>query len=201
MSEDNSQLEAVNALDIGQLRKAAKLLGIDAKNTWTKEDFVSAIQSKQRENDLLTTVFDTSVGPAPGFARVLIHRDPTPGHKNGPVHLSVNGRLIAVPRGGEFDIPIPYVEVLKNAVTTVTISSGEGGKTAVEGNSLFREEPRTSYPFQVIAITPGKFTNSMDGRATQYNKRKAFFDEFGSWPTSGELKAWEQEEIRKRINK
>lgn len=200
MSE-NSQLEAVASLDIGQLRKAAKLLGIDSKNTWTKEDFVAAIQAKQHENEHLQTVFDTSIGPAPGFARVLIHRDPSHGHKNGPIHLGVNGRLISIPRGGEFDIPIPYVEVLKNAVTVHTIASegGHGGST--EGNSMFKEEPRTSYPFQVIAITPGKFQNSHDGRSGKYAKRKAFFDEFGSWPTDGELKAWDQAEITKRVNK
>lgn len=198
---DNSQLEAVSALDIGQLRKAAKLLGIDSKNTWTKEDFIAAIQAKQVENENVQTVFDTSIGPAPGYARVLIHRDPSHGHKNGPIHLGVNGRLISIPRGGEFDIPIPYVEVLKNAVTVHTISSEGGHGNSSEGNSLFKEEPRTSYPFQVIAITPGKFVNSHDGRSGKYAKRKAFFDEFGSWPTDGELKAWDQAEITKRVNK
>jgi hypothetical protein len=198
---DNSQLEAVAALDMGQLRAAAKVLGITAKNTWSKEDFITAIQNKHAENEAMQTVFDKSIGPAPGFARVLIHRDPTPGHKNGPVHLGVNGRIISVPRGGEFDIPIPYVDVLKNAITVTTIESSMGGRENVEGNSLFKEEPRTSYPFQVIAITPGTFKNAVDSRAAKYAKREAFYKEFGTWPTSGELKAWEQAEITRRVNR
>lgn len=194
----NEHIEAVASLDIGQLRKAAGVLGIKAERTWRKEDFIEAIQAAQsRDNGMVNAVFDTNSGPKPGFARVVIHRDPTPNHRNGPIHLGVNGRLIAVPRGGEFDIPIPYVEVLKNAITTVTEQTEHASKDNPSGS--YREEARTSYPFQVVAITPGPFQNQHDQRAAKYVKRLAFWEANGAWPTDGELKEFEKVRMAKQI--
>lgn len=184
------QLNAVENLDIGQLRKAAALLEIKAEKHWRKEDFIEAIKAKQSNEKMVNAVFDTNLGPAPGFARVLIHRDPTPNHKNGPIHLGVNGRIIAVPRGAAFDIPIPYVEVLHNAITTVTREAN--GPSRENPTGSYMEEPQTSYPFQVLAITPGVFKNSHDNRAAKYAKKKQFFDKYGHWPTEGELKEFEK---------
>lgn len=193
----NEQLDAIESLDIGQLRRAAKLLNIAAEKTWGKADFVDAIRTAQSQEQLINAVFDQSKGPKPGFARVLIHRDPTPGHSNGPVHLGLNGRIIAVPRGGEFDIPLPFVEVLKNAVTTVTRQTEQASRDNPTG--LFLEEPQTSYPFQVIAATPGPFQNGHDQRAAKYVKRKAFYDANGAWPTDGELKEFEKVRMAQQI--
>lgn len=196
--EGQSQIEAVKALDIGQLRRAAKLLGITAERTWSKEDFVEAIQSKQDPSDMISAVFDKSIGPAPGYARVLIHRNPTTNHMNGPVHLGVNGRLIAMPRGAEFDIPIPFVEALKNATSLVMEAAGAATKNSPGG--VYEEQERASYPYQVLQINPGPFVNTNDGRAAKYVKRKAFFDLYGAWPLSGELKEYEKHEMQRRMN-
>lgn len=197
-TEAQSQLEAVQALDIGQLRRAAKLLGITAERTWTKENFVAAIQNKQANEELVNAVFDLNIGPAAGYARVIIHRDPSPNHKNSPVHLGVNGRLIAMPRGAEFDIPIPFVEALKNATSLVTESAAESSKENPGG--VYKEQERMSYPFQVISVTPGPFINTNDGRGAKYAKRKAFFDMYGNWPTDGELKEYNKHEMNQRFN-
>lgn len=193
----NEQLNAVEAFDIGQLRKAANLLGIKADKHWRKEDFIEAIQTQQAQEQLVNAVFDSSTGPKPGYARVVIHRDPTPNHRNGPIHLGVNGRIIAVPRGGEFDIPIPYVEVLKNAVTVVTEQTEQATKDNPSGS--YREEPRTSYPFQVVAVTPGPFQNQNDQRAAKYARRWAFMQANNAWPTDGELKEFEKVLAAKRV--
>lgn len=198
MSSEDTQKDAVTTFDIAQLRRVAKLLNIEAERTWTKDDFITAIQNKQDQDALMTAVFDNSTGPKPGFARVIIHRDPTPNHKNGPIHLSVNGRIISMPRGLEFDIPLPYVEVLKNAVTTVTEQSEQPSRDNPAGG--WAEQARTSYPFQVTAATPGPFVNPHDGRAAKFAKRKAFFDMHGAWPTSGELKEFEKLQMAKAIN-
>lgn len=171
------------ALDMASLRKAAKLLGIAAQRDWGKEDFVRAIQDKQNQTDA-EYVFDNSNAPKPGYARILIHRDPTPGHKNTPIHTSVNGRIFQVPRGLECDVPLPIVEALKNAITLVTRR-----KTSDDGDKpgAFVDEPQLSYPFQVVSVTPGEYKNSNDGRAASYERRKAFHDRFGRWPTAAEL--------------
>lgn len=189
-----AQVEAVAGLTMPQLRKAASLLGIKPERHWRSEDFVEAIQDHQRQASLATAVFDTNIGPKPGYARVVIHRDPTPNHANSPVHLMLNGRIIAVPRGGEYDIPIPFVNVLKDAVTTV---KQEAGTASGNSNvSMFVDENKTSYPFQVVSITPGRFTNPIDQRSAKYARRKAFFDMYGAWPTDAELKEFEKAKMQ-----
>lgn len=182
-TEKEAQLEAVAALDIGQLRRAASLLGVKSEKTWTKDDFVKAIQAKQESDELMSAVFDLNVGPAPGYSRVVIYRDPSPNHSNGPIHVVVNGRILGIPRGMEIDIPTPHVEVLKNAVSVSTESEDPNNK-----NAVFKEQSRMSYPFQVLASTPGPFVNTNDARAAKYARRFAFFQMHGAWPTSGELK-------------
>lgn len=197
-TEKQSQIEAVAALDIGQLRRAARLLGVTSEKTWTKEMYVEAIQAKQREDEGIRAVFDLNIGPAPGHSRILIHRDPSPGNPNSPVFVAVNGRGIYIPRGAEFDIPNPHVEALRNAVVLVkeevTASSSENP------GGVFKEQPRTSYPYQVLASTPGPFINTNDGRHIKYAKRKAFLDAYGSWPTDGELKEFGKQEMNSRFN-
>lgn len=182
VQDERSQIDTVEAIDIGTLRKAAKQLGITAQRDWTKEDFVKAIKLKQEAN-LASLVFDGTQAPKPGYARVLIHRDPSPGHRNTPVHVSVNGRIIGVPRGLEVDIPIPFVEALKNARSLVTSQNSDGGNGTVTS-----ETERASYPFQVLGMTPGPFINQHDNRSANYERRYAFFKKIGRWPTDGELK-------------
>lgn len=182
--DERAQIEAVAALDIQSLRKAAKLLGINANRDWTKEDFVAAIQAKQEEN-IQQLVFDSSTAPKPGFARILIHRDPSPGHKNTPIHAGVNGWIFQIPRGHEVDIPIPLVEVLKNA-RSIQVRQREAPNAQNPGGT-YTDEEQTNYPFQVLQITPGEFKNVNDGRAAAYERRYAFYKKFDRWPTHGEL--------------
>jgi hypothetical protein len=172
------------ALDMASLRKAAKLLGISAQRDWGKEDFVKAIQDKQANTDAELALLNANA-PKPGYARILIHRDPTPGHKNTPVHVVVNGRIFAIPRGLEMDVPRPIMEALANAITIVTRQKESGHGDGRSG--AYVDEPQLSYPFQVIAITPGEYVNPNDGRRVSYERRLAFHTKFGRWPTHGEL--------------
>ena len=175
---ERTQMDALADLDIGSLRKVAKALGVSASRDWDKTAYVKAIIAHQNKS-IASFVIDGDLAPAPGYARVLIHRDPTPGHKNSPIHVGLNGRLFQVPRGPELDIPYPYVGVLRDAVTVTTEDvSGEGD---------FVDQRRTSYPFQVLAMTPGEFVNYNDQRAVNYQHRVEFHEKMGHWPTHGEL--------------
>lgn len=85
MSEENElQLdqEESKSIDMSLLRRAAKLKGIKAQPTWTKADFIDALQKdldSQKDNaGNIVIPTDLDMGPKPGFARILIHRDPTP---------------------------------------------------------------------------------------------------------------------------
>lgn len=194
---EQAQTDAVDALDIASLRRFASIMKIPAKRDWSKEDYIAAIKAKQESNAMATFVFDSSTGPVPGKARVIVHRNPDPNAKNSPVHIGVNGYIVSVPRGIEVDIPIPFVEALKNAVTIEMRQQGETSRENPGG--VYKDEARNSYPYQVIAATPGEFINPHDNRAAKYAAKKKYFDEFGSWPTDGELKEVQKVQINQRI--
>lgn len=189
----NSQLAAVEGLEVGQLRKYAKLMNITAQRTWTKEDYITAIKERQM-NNTIGVVFDSGSAPKPGFSRLVIHRDPSPGHKNSPVHAGYNGAIYQIPRGLEVDVPTPIVGSIQNA-KSLQIVSGDNSHDGYNGSGHTKEQMQHSYPFQVIASTPGKAANQHDNRANSYKDRKAFVDQFGRWPTHGEL----QEAIKARL--
>lgn len=75
--------------------------------------------------------------------RILIETQEIPGGDQ-PVPVSVNGRAMLIPRGKEVDVPVHFVEALKNAVRDIYDPIKEGGVGT---------EPRkaTSYPFRIIA--------------------------------------------------
>lgn len=185
-----SQIDAVDDLDMASLRKVTKLLGISAQRDWSKEDFIAAIKAKQENVNAPSLVFDNSLAPKPGYARIIIHRDNSPGHKNPPIHAGINGRIFSIPRGVEVDIPEPLVGVLSNARSLVLRQTDDN-----EGRTTYKDSMTQSYPFQVLAVTPGKFENNVDGRAANFERRKAFNTKFGRWPTKGEL----EEAMRHRI--
>lgn len=199
MSEqEKSHLDALEEFDINQLRKVASFVGVQPARDWKKEDFVRAIKAKQEQNDLTNYVFDDGTAPKPGYARIVLHRDPTPGHKNSPVQVGVNGRIIHVPRGIQVDVPIPFVEALRNA-RSMQIRQVEGASAATPGG-VYRDEEMTNYPFQVDAITPGgKFENPYDGRHIVYAQREEFFKKFGHWPTAAELVEAKKAKILKDV--
>lgn len=194
--EEQAQEDAYDSLLIGDLRKFAKMLGITAQRDWAKEDFVQAIKDKQARSGF-EIALDANA-PKPGYSRLTIHRDPTPGHKNNPIHLGINGRIIAVPRGLEVDVETPYIEVLKNAITVKTEQTGDADAKNPAGS--YTEVPGTSYPYSVTASTPGKaFNNPFDGRAAQAERKAAFHKAFGRWPTDGELKEAMRQKIIKEL--
>lgn len=192
------QLDAIEGLDIASLRKFASIMKIRSSRDWSKEDYVAAIKAKQEASSLTSFVFDATKAPAPGYTRVKIHRDPSPNHKNSPVHVGVNGYLVGIPRGIEVDIQTPLVESLANAVQIDVAMAQEANRENPGG--VYKDELRMSYPFQVLASTPGgAFENPNDSRAQSYKARYKFFKEFGAWPTEGELKELKKSEINRRI--
>lgn len=186
-------LDSVESLDMADLRRMAKILGITSQRDWKKEDYVKALKD-QRSKDVPLAQTQGS-GPQPGYARVLVHRDPTPGHANKPLHVAVNGHIFGVPRGVEVDVPIPHIEALANAIVLESRQVSNPDRNHPEGR--YREEPKTSYPFQVIAITPGEYRNPHDNRIHTSKIREEFNRKFGKWPTAGELAEYRKEQHNK----
>lgn len=193
--DERSQEDSLSDLSMADLRKYAKLTGITSQRDWTKEDYVDAIKRKLApSNGAVQLVVDPGLGLKPGHARVLIHRDPTPGHSNRAVHVGLNGRFYAIPRGLEVEIPRPFLSCLSDAVTTYTEQDQAPSRDNPGGT--FRENSRLSYPFQVIAVDPREYVME-DARSRHYADRKAFFDQYESWPTEGELKEWKKARINR----
>lgn len=190
MIDNETQEDTVGSLSIGQLRQYAKLLNIPSERTWDKNDYIDAIERHRANKNTANVVFDGPDGnaPLPGYARIILNRDPTPGHANSPVQVGVNGELLHIPRGIQVDIPIPYMNALRNATTRTSVQTGNPSKDNPGG--VFREEDTLSYPFQLLAVTPAtkQWVSKSDNRQVHYAMRVEFVDKFGRWPTDGELK-------------
>lgn len=185
LNDSNEHVEEMDELNIATLRQVSKYLGISSQRSWGKEDYIKAIKQKQANHNVASLVLDGTDAPAPGYARLIVHRDPTPGHRNTPIHVGLNGKMFQVPRGIEVDLPKEYINVLKDAVDEILQDNSD----AKPGDTKETWQRQAAYPFQVLAITPGDaFANKMDSRSATYKVRKAFFDKFGQWPTDAELK-------------
>lgn len=186
-----NQTDAISKLDIGALRTFAKAMGINANRDWTKEDFVRSLIAKG-EQASVGLVIDDENAPRPGFSRIILHRDTSSGHKNSPVQVGHNGQLYSIPRGVQVDVPTYIIHVLNDAEGKV-MSEIE----ATSGPSTFVENTQKSYPYQVMATTPGNIKNTIDPRAAEASLRKQCKETIGRWPTDGEYKEW----LRSRMNK
>lgn len=183
---------SIKNLSISDLRKWAELMGIAAQRDWTVTDFVRAI--KEVQDAARYTQQSSTSDLEPGYAYVIVHKDPTPGHSNSAIPLGLNGRMFNVPRGIKVAIPIEYVGVLADAKSTITVQKREPDRSNPQG--LVVEETIQSYPFQVLEVRPhtnsSKFESQVDHRRAYTERRMAFRDALGKWPTAGELFEWEK---------
>lgn len=194
-AQDERNEDGLGEYKIQELRRFAKLLGITSQSGWKTEDYLLAI--KQRQEGLGVNLALGENAPKPGYSRVLVHRDPTPGHKNNPVHVGVNGQLLAIPRGVEVEVPTIFIEALKNAITTKKEQTKDASRDNPAG--VFSDVESVSYPFTVVATTPGKYVNPHDGRAANYARREEFWKKFGRWPTHAELNEAMKQKIIKEL--
>lgn len=193
--DESGNADELLSLNINDLRKYAKMMGVAAQRDWGATEFVTAIKAKMAAAKFSS---DTQGGDqlAPGQARIIIFRDPTPNHANSPVQLVLNGRLLNVPRGVEVTVPLEYVGVLNDAKGSYTRQKVGPSLNQPEGVTV--EETIPSYPFQVLAIRPhengSSFASPFDTRAAIYRRRLAFLEAIGKWPTIGELLQFEKDQ-------
>ena len=206
------------SLHIGVIRALAKSLGVTSQRDWKRKDFVKAIRIAQGQlvddgsyeveqeevDDTVNLVADYSLPSSviknttdkkplkPGYARIVIHKDPTPGHANSAVPLGLNGTFLLVPRGVAVDVPLEFIGVLQDAVQTTITQKSEPTPSNPAGEII--EQDILSYPFQVLAVRPGpKFKSAIDQRSLKAIKKKEFASLYGKYPTDGELFEWEKE--------
>ena len=174
-------------LSIAQLREYAKHLRLPLERTATKEDILKIIENKLNGRTVPMLASQNNVIP-PGYAKIRVLEDPTPGSANIPVYVNFNGYEATLPRGVDIVVPMRVVRGLNDAAVNrkkQTIAPDAQGREA------FRETVvRTpSFPFQVIEVNPGPEVRT----AHEQNKlklqrpREKYRDLFGRWPRGGDL--------------
>lgn len=187
MAESDTQ-ETLDKIDISDLRRIAKLFGIKAERSWSTEDYVLAIKQLQEQGSA-DTVVDANA-PKPGYVRIELYKDLSPGHKNLSVPVGFNGNFIHIPRGIPVDIPKEFVSVLQDSRYKVFEKKEDDS-----GKEHYIEVEKLSYPFQIIASTPGQAPLAHDSRHAQAKELQKFVDKFGHWPTMGEFNEWKKKTI------
>ena len=175
-------------MEIGKLRQYASHLRLPLSKTATKLDIIEAIERKL-DGRVIPTIASSDNSPLPGYARIRVLEDPTPGAMNMPVYINANGYVATLPRGVPIDVPMRVVRTLNDAVVRRRKQS-----TVVDpdtGREFFKETTvdTPSYPFQVIEMTPGPEVLT----AHELNKKKAdgprkrYRQLFGHYPKRGDL--------------
>lgn len=184
-----SELSNVNfqEMDIAKLREYAKHLRLAAAKTWTKEDYIKAIDAKLNGRSVPELANSLSAVP-PGYAKITVHEDANPGASNIPIYVNANGYVCTIPRGVQVIVPMRVVRVLNDAVVNKrkqAIVTDNGGR------EVFKETTvrAPSYPFTVHEQTPGPEVLTAHEKASQRQAklRKKYKTMFLHWPKPGDL--------------
>lgn len=175
-------------MSIQQLRAYASHMNIAVPKTSSKEDIVKLINSQQGNKAIPELVMEGSY-VRPGYARIRLQEDPTPGAENFPVYLNCNGYQCTIPRGRDVIVPMRVVRTLNDAQVKRRKQIRQAGP---DGRETLRETVVTvpSYPFQTLEVNPGPepLTPLEAARAKVMAPRKRYKEFFGHYPRRGELK-------------
>ena len=168
-----------------QARKYASLYRIPVDKDMEKEDIIASIKNKMKSKDI-AVVADTGEHPAPGWARIELHRNAMPGNQNRPVYVSINGYRITIPRGIPVDVPIKITKVLNDAKDFQLV---ENIDEPMNSPKRYTRQAVLSYPYQLLDITPGPDPRPGYERSklAHYGPREKFMKLFGRWPKRYEL--------------
>lgn len=178
----------IDSLDIAELRKlASTVYRIVVNRDMTAEDIRSAIRGKQKHTDYAQLSELVGNAPKPGYARILVHKDPTPGASNRPVPVAISGYRITVPRGVEVDVPIKVVGVLNDAKISTLV---EDTSLPTGDPNRFKFQVAHSYPFSVVSMTPGPDPKPgfEASRAKAMAPRLKYHKKYGIWPKRDDLR-------------
>lgn len=186
-----STLTELQDLSITDLRKKAHELGLPLRRDSTKTDIIAMIRDVETAPIARPAmVTDDSSRPAKGFARIEIHKDPTPGASNSPVFVAVNSYQVLVQRGVKVDVPI---KILRGALMTAKqeVLREDQTKPSSDPDRFIYEEVY-AYPFTVYDIHEGEDPRGQLERAarTRARERRAFHAANKYWPNAQQLKEW-----------
>jgi hypothetical protein len=163
-------------LEIAELRRLAAAHKIDSQKTWTKEDYIRAIQNRHKRNVVAKIVYDENEPIAPGFCRIRLPL--TPSGSDIPLPIMVNNFKTMIPRNVLVDIPKEARDQLRTSKETVARETADQ-----HGNTVVKIMEVPAYPFDDFGSTPGesgaiKPTN--DPR--EQRLREKYKEIYGNWP-------------------
>lgn len=187
MSDNTIAKPEFQNMPIGKLREYAKHMQVALAKTATKTEIVQALEKKLagRSSPIIAAV-DGKVPP--GHCKIIINEDATPGSKNYPIYMNINGYECTIPRGKEVIVPQRVVRTLNDAKVK--------RRTQIEvqddyGRNVFRETTVVvpSYPFQVLESVPGPepLTALEISKKKSMGPRNRYRALFGRWPRGHEL--------------
>lgn len=184
-----STIESPNFRDmsIQDLRKYASHMRVAMPKTATKDDIIEALERKLDGR----TMPELSVEGnklKPGYARIRILEDGTPGANNLPVYVNANGYQATIPRGVEVVVPMRVVRLLNDAKVNRRKQTMVPGPDGVE---RFRESTVEvpSYPFQVLEMNQGPepLTVYEQSKKKSMGPRRRYRKLFHRWPKARDL--------------
>ena len=186
MSNEIAKPDFAN-MPIGKLREYASHMQLVIPKTATKDEIRQAIERKLAGRTAVILASTDGKVP-PGHAKIIINEDATPGSKNFPIYMNINGYECTIPRGKEITVPMRVVRALNDAKVKRPVQM----ETQDEfGRTIFRNTTVTtpSYPFQILEMTPGPepLTNLEIQNKKREGPRKRYRAMFGRYPRPAEL--------------
>lgn len=187
MSNDTIARPDFDEMPIGKLREYASHMQIPLPKTATKPEIKAAIQRKLAGRTSAIYADNASKVP-PGHAKIIIAEDATPGAKQIPVYMNVNGYQCTVPRGKEVIVPMRVVRALNDAKVKriqQTEIQDEYGRSVPRSTTV----TVLSYPYQLLESTPGDepLTSLEISKKKTRGPRERYRAMFGHWPRHAEL--------------
>lgn len=176
-----------NSMTIQMLRQYASHAGVVVPKTANTEDIRRLLNAKLRDKSMPELADNTSV-VRPGYAKIIVHKDGSPGAQNYPVFVQINGYQCTVPRGKEVIVPNRILRVLQDAQVNRTDSTTDDANLRATAPTKTRVH---SYPFTILegpVPGPEPLTPLEAAKARVLAPRKRYQQMFGHWPKRGELK-------------
>jgi hypothetical protein len=186
MSELPTKIDEMN---IAQLRQYASQNRVATHKSMGEDELRRAIKAATEGQVRRLSATNSRERPDPGWARVEIDLERDPRASNADVYVQVNGFAGLIKRGVEADVPIKFVEALRNAKMEVM---REDATRAVNDPERYKFEMVFSYPFHVLDINEGPDPRPVleAVAARRSAPRRRFREKNGFWPKPAELKEW-----------
>lgn len=185
----NRSAAELSKLPIAELRAIASKYSLPLRRDMTVADIAAMVASHEGGYTASAPVAEDNPRPAPGWARIEIQRDPSPGSSNGPIFAGVNGYQVLIKRGVKVDVPI---KILRGSLLAAEAEVLRENPNERDLDRRFTYEKMLTLPLIVYDIHEGPDPrNEYELTVKSKNKNKrAFRAEHGYWPKPVELKEW-----------